>query len=190
MATLAKLKPSFVEDGTTTAGNSSQLSDGASAVLVASRAFAERNNLPILGVCISYAEVGVDPAIMGVGPAYAIPKALEKAGMTVDEIDLFEINEAFAGQCLFCQRHLNIPMEKLNVSGGGISLGLSCSLFLSLSYFLFISPGHPLGCTGSRLIATLLHALKRTNKRYGLVSMCIGTGMGMCAIFENIHYQG
>ncbi|XP_061441721.1 3-ketoacyl-CoA thiolase, peroxisomal [Rhineura floridana] len=164
---LAKLKPAFKENGTTTAGNSSQVSDGAAAVLLAKRSRVLQLGLPILGVLRSYAVVGVPPDVMGIGPAYAIPVALEKAGLTVDDIDIFEINEAFASQAVYCVEKLGIPMEKVNPLGGAIALG------------------HPLGCTGARQVVTLLNELKRRGKRgYGVVSMCIGTGMGAAAVFE------
>ncbi|XP_071480541.1 3-ketoacyl-CoA thiolase A, peroxisomal-like [Diadema antillarum] len=167
---LAKLKPSFSADGTTTAGNSSQVSDGAAAVLMASRAAAESLNLPARLVLVSYAVVGVPPAIMGIGPAYAIPEALKKAGLTTDDIEIFEINEAFASQAFYCVQKLGIPMEKVNPNGGAIALG------------------HPLGCTGSRQVATLLHEMERRgNRAYGVISMCIGTGMGAAAVF---YYPG
>jgi acetyl-CoA acyltransferase 1 len=163
---LAKLKPAFKKDGSTTAGNSSQVSDGAAAVLVMTRAEANKRGLPILGKFHSFAVVGVPPNIMGVGPAYAIPKALENAGLAVKDIDVFEINEAFASQALFSAQHLNIPLEKVNPLGGAIALG------------------HPLGCTGARQIGTLLHQLRRTKQKYGVTSMCIGTGMGAAGVFE------
>ncbi|XP_060539173.1 3-ketoacyl-CoA thiolase, peroxisomal [Pantherophis guttatus] len=164
---LARLKPAFQENGTTTAGNSSQVSDGAAAVLLARRSSAARLGLPVLGVLKSYAVVGVPPDVMGIGPAYAIPAALKKAGLTVNDIDVFEINEAFASQAVYCVEKLGIPMEKVNPLGGAIALG------------------HPLGCTGARQVVTLLNELKRRGKRgYGVVSMCIGTGMGAAAVFE------
>ncbi|KAM4815105.1 3-ketoacyl-CoA thiolase, peroxisomal isoform 3-T3 [Thomomys bottae] len=164
---LAKLKPAFKAGGSTTAGNSSQVSDGAAAVLLARRSRAEELGLPILGVLRSYAVVGVPPDIMGVGPAYAIPVALQKAGLTVNDVDIFEINEAFASQALYCVQKLGIPPEKVNPLGGAVALG------------------HPLGCTGTRQVVTLLNELKRRGKRaYGMVSMCIGTGMGAAAVFE------
>ncbi|XP_038654489.1 3-ketoacyl-CoA thiolase, peroxisomal [Scyliorhinus canicula] len=167
LAGLGKLRPAFKENGTTTAGNSSQVSDGAAAVLVARHSTAVELGLPILGVLRSYAVVGVPPDVMGIGPAYAIPAALEKAGLTVNDIDVFEINEAFASQALYCVEKLGLPMEKVNPNGGAIALG------------------HPLGCTGTRQIVTLLNELKRRGKRgYGVVSMCIGTGMGAAAVFE------
>ncbi|XP_041040515.1 3-ketoacyl-CoA thiolase, peroxisomal [Carcharodon carcharias] len=167
LAALSKLRPAFKENGTTTAGNSSQVSDGAAAVLVARHSKAIELGLPILGVLRSYAVVGVPPDVMGIGPAYAIPAALEKAGLTINDIDVFEINEAFASQALYCVEKLGIPMEKVNPNGGAIALG------------------HPLGCTGTRQIVTLLNELKRRGRRaYGVVSMCIGTGMGAAAVFE------
>ncbi|XP_065254907.1 3-ketoacyl-CoA thiolase, peroxisomal [Emys orbicularis] len=164
---LAKLKPAFKENGSTTAGNSSQVSDGAAAVLLAKRSKAAQLGLPVLGVLKSYAVVGVPPDVMGIGPAYAIPVALEKAGLTVNDIDIYEINEAFASQVVYCVEKLGIPKEKVNPLGGAIALG------------------HPLGCTGARQVVTLLNELKRRGKRaYGVVSMCIGTGMGAAAVFE------
>lgn len=167
MEGLAKLKPAFKDGGSTTAGNSSQVSDGAAAVLLARRSKAEELGLPILGVLRSYAVVGVPPDVMGIGPAYAIPAALQKAGLTVNDIDVFEINEAFASQALYCVEKLGIPAEKVNPLGGAIALG------------------HPLGCTGARQVVTLLNELKRRGRRaYGVVSMCIGTGMGAAAVFE------
>ncbi|NWY96648.1 THIKB thiolase, partial [Loxia curvirostra] len=164
---LAKLKPAFKEDGSTTAGNASQVSDGAAAVLLAKRSKAAQLGLPVLGVLRSFAVVGVPPDVMGIGPAYAIPVAVEKAGLTLNDIDIYEINEAFASQAVYCVEKLGIPMEKVNPLGGAIALG------------------HPLGCTGARQVVTLLNELKRRGKRaYGVVSMCIGTGMGAAAVFE------
>ncbi|KAB0360187.1 hypothetical protein FD754_004343 [Muntiacus muntjak] len=167
MEGLAKLKPAFKNGGSTTAGNSSQVSDGAAAILLARRSKAEELGLPILGVLRSYAVVGVPPDVMGIGPAYAIPVALQKAGLTVDDVDIFEINEAFASQAVYCVEKLKLPPEKVNPLGGAVALG------------------HPLGCTGARQVITLLNELKRRGKRaYGVVSMCIGTGMGAAAVFE------
>ncbi|RUS81592.1 hypothetical protein EGW08_010644 [Elysia chlorotica] len=164
---LQKLKPAFKQNGTTTAGNSSQVSDGAAAVVLMKRSEAQRRGLPILGILRSFAVKGCPADVMGIGPAVAIPMALKQCGLTVHDIDVFEINEAFASQCLYCARELGIPMEKLNPKGGAIALG------------------HPLGCTGARQIATLLHELKRRGRRScGVVSMCIGTGMGAAAVFE------
>jgi len=164
---LSALKPAFKVGGTTTAGNSSQVSDGASLVLLARRSTAKQLGLPIIGRMRSFAVVGVDPNVMGIGPAYAIPAALDKAGANLSDVDIFEINEAFASQATMTIEHLKIPMEKVNPKGGAIALG------------------HPLGCTGSRLIATLLPELKRTKGKLGVVSMCIGTGMGAASVIES-----
>jgi acetyl-CoA acyltransferase 1 len=163
---LAKLKPAFKKGGSTTAGNSSQVMDGGAAVLLARRSVAERLGLPIRGRVLSYAVAGVPPDVMGIGPAYAIPAALKKAGLTKDCIDVFEINEAFASQCLYSAKSLGIDLNKLNPRGGAIALG------------------HPLGATGARQIKTLFSELERTGKKYGVVSMCIGTGMGAAGVFE------
>lgn len=163
---LTKLKASFKPDGTTTAGNSSQVTDGAAAILAMRRDTARKLGLMPLGTFRSYAVVGVPPEVMGIGPAFAIPEALKKAGLKIEDIDIFEINEAFASQATYCVKELGIPKEKLNPNGGAIALG------------------HPLGCTGARQVATLLNELRRTNGRYGVVSMCIGTGMGACAVIE------
>ncbi|RLN20552.1 hypothetical protein BBJ28_00013625 [Nothophytophthora sp. Chile5] len=163
---LAKLRPAFKEGGTTTAGNSSQVSDGAAAVLLMRRSVAKKMGLPILGRFVSYAVAGVPPALMGIGPAFAIPEALQKANLSIDQIDVFEINEAFASQATYCVDKLGIPLEKVNPKGGAIALG------------------HPLGCTGARQMSTLLYQLKRKDQRYGVISMCIGTGMGAAAVIE------
>jgi acetyl-CoA acyltransferase 1 len=164
---LAKLKPVFNAEGSTTAGNCSQLSDGAAAALVMRRSLAEELGLPILAIFRSFAAVGVAPEIMGVGPAAAIPVALKKAGLTAEDIDLFEINEAFASQAKYCIDNLKLDMEKVNVNGGAIALG------------------HPLGCTGARMTATLLSEMSKRNSRFGVVSMCVGSGMGAAAVFES-----
>ncbi len=166
MAAMAKLRTPFKMGGTVTAGTSSQVSDGAAAAVVMSREKAEAMGLEILGVLRMYQVVGVPPEIMGIGPKYAIPKALDKAGLTMDDIDVFEINEAFASQAIYCARELGVPDEKLNPNGGAIALG------------------HPLGATGARMTATLLHEMKRRDAKIGVVSMCIGGGMGAAAIFE------
>lgn len=163
---LSKLKPVFDKNGVTTAGNSSQTTDGAAAVLLMTREEAQRRQLPILGVWRSFAVKGVPPRIMGIGPAIAIPAALEQAALSVNDIDVYEINEAFASQATWCVNELKIDPKKVNPNGGAIALG------------------HPLGCTGARQIATLLYELHRTKKRYGVVSMCIGTGMGAAAVLE------
>ncbi|XP_066319893.1 3-ketoacyl-CoA thiolase 2, peroxisomal-like [Miscanthus floridulus] len=165
---LAKLKPVFKKDGTTTAGNSSQVSDGAGAVLLMKRSVALKRGLPILGVFRSFAAVGVDPAVMGVGPAVAIPAAVKSAGLEIGDIDLFELNEAFASQFTYCCNKLGLDRSKVNVNGGAIALG------------------HPVGATGARCVATLLNEMKRRGRdcRFGVVTMCIGSGMGAAAVFE------
>ncbi|RME29931.1 MAG: thiolase family protein [Deltaproteobacteria bacterium] len=164
---LSKLRPAFDPTGTVTAGNSSQMNDGAAVVVVMSRRKAEELGLPILAVYRGYQVTGVPPEIMGVGPAYAIPKLLEKSGLKKEDIDLWEINEAFASQALYCcEDALGLDMDKVNVNGGAIALG------------------HPLGCTGAFLTCKLLHEMKRQGLRYGVVSMCIGGGMGAAGLFE------
>jgi acetyl-CoA acyltransferase 1 len=163
---LSKLKPAFDENGVTTAGNSSQTTDGAAAVLLMTRSQAQRRGLPILGIWRGFAVKGVPPRIMGIGPAVAIPAVLHQTGLSNHDIDVFEINEAFASQATWCIDHLNIDPAKVNPNGGAIALG------------------HPLGCTGARQIATLLYELHRRKARYGVVSMCIGTGMGAAAVLE------
>ena len=165
---LASLKPAFSATGTVTAGNASPLSDGAAASLLMSRDKANSLGIKPLGILRHFTTVGVDPAIMGIGPVPAIRKLLGKAKLTVKDIDLFEVNEAFASQASYCQKELGIPDEKINVNGGAIALG------------------HPLGCTGAKLTATALHELKRRNGKFAVVSMCIGGGMGAAGLFERI----
>lgn len=165
-ASLQKLKPSFKKDGSSTAGNSSQLTDGAAAVILARRSTAEKLGLPIVARWLSHAVVGVPPEIMGVGPAYAIPQVLKQAGLKTEDIDIYELNEAFASQALYCMQTLKLDAKKVNPKGGAIALG------------------HPLGCTGARQVATLLSELKRTGGKNGIVSMCVGTGMGAAAVFQ------
>ncbi len=165
---LAKLKPSFAVKGTATPGNSSPLSDGAAAAMVMTKEKADELGIKPLGYFRSFVSVGVDPAIMGIGPIPAIRKLLEKNKLKIEDIDLYEINEAFAAQATYVQDELGIPDDKLNVNGGAIALG------------------HPLGCTGAKLTATALHELKRRGGKYALVTMCIGTGMGAAGIFEAI----
>ena len=167
-AALAKLRPAFHVNGTVTAGNTSQTSDGAAAVLVTSAEFAKARGLQPLARFVSFATAGVEPERFGIGPVPAIRKALKSAGLTLDDIDLVELNEAFAAQVLACLRELPIDPDKLNVNGGAIALG------------------HPLGCTGAKLTATLLHEMRRRQTRYGLVSMCVGGGMGAAGIFERL----
>ena len=168
---MAKLRTIFKEGGTVTAANSSPISDGAAALLIVPRPMAESNGMEILGWMVAHAVVGNDPNIMGIGPAYSIPKVLKRAGMTMDQIDLIEINEAFAAQSLAVLKHLRqqgivIDEEKLNVNGGAIALG------------------HPIACSGSRIITTLLHEMKRRNARYGLASLCGGGGVSSAMIIE------
>ncbi|OCL07561.1 thiolase [Glonium stellatum] len=162
---LGKIRPAFAKDGTIHAGNASQISDGAAAVLLMKRSTALRLSQPILGKFVQASVVGVPPLLMGVGPAAAIPVALKKAGLDKDDVDIYEINEAFASQCLFCINELGLDMKKVNPKGGAIAFG------------------HPLGCTGARQVSTLLTELRRTKQRIGVTSMCIGTGMGMAAVW-------
>ncbi len=165
---LSSLKPAFSTKGSVTAGNSSPLSDGAAAALVMSGDKAKSLGLKGLGYFRSFVTVGVDPAIMGIGPLPAIKKLLAKNNLKVSDIDLFEVNEAFASQAYYCTRELGIPEDRLNVNGGAIALG------------------HPLGCTGAKLTAQLLYELGRRGGKYGIVSMCIGGGMGAAGLFERI----
>lgn len=165
---LSKLKPVFKQGGTVTAGNASQMSDGAAAVVVMSRRRAEKLGLAPKALFRGYAVAGVPPEIMGIGPVEAIPKLLDWAGVSQGDIDLFEINEAFAAQALCVARELQVPDEKLNVNGGAVALG------------------HPLGATGARLTTTLLYEMGRRESRYGVVSMCVGGGMGAAGLFERV----
>jgi acetyl-CoA acyltransferase 1 len=161
---LSKLKPSFRKDGSTHAGNASQISDGAAAVLLARRSTARRLGLPVIGKFVAANAVGVPPRVMGIGPAFAIPKVLSQTGLRTDDVDFFEINEAFASQAVYCIEKLGLPYEKVNLHGGAIAIG------------------HPLGMTGARQIATGLNIARQTNKRIFVTSMCIGSGMGMAAV--------
>ena len=165
---LAKLRPAFHASGTVTAGNSSQTSDGAAAVIVTSAARATALGLAPMARFVTFATAGVEPERFGIGPVPAIRKALKLAGLTLGQIDLIELNEAFAAQVLACLRALPIDPDRLNVNGGAIALG------------------HPLGCTGAKLTTTLLHEMKRRNARYGMVTMCVGGGMGAAGIFERM----
>ena len=165
---LAKLKPAFKEGGTVTAGTASQMSDGAAAVIVMSRARAESLGLKPLVRFISFAVGGVPPELMGIGPVVAVPKALNYAGLSLGDIGLIELNEAFAAQSLAVLRELNLDTEIVNVNGGAIALG------------------HPLGCTGAKLTTQIIYEMKRRNVQFGMVTMCIGGGMGAAGIFENI----
>ena len=166
MEAMSKLRPAFSTTGSVTPANSSPLNDGASAVVILSREKARALRLAPMATFRSFAVAGVDPELMGIGPVEAIPKALKLAGVTLDQIDLFELNEAFASQALYCCRTLGLNMDKVNVNGGAIALG------------------HALGNSGGRLTTTLVHEMRRRSARYGVVSMCIGFGMGAAAVFE------
>ncbi len=163
---LAKLRPAFREDGTVTAGNSSTLNDGAACLLIGSEKAAEDLGAEPLARIVAFGVAGVDPAVMGMGPAEAIPRALDAAGLQLDDVDLIEINEAFASQVLACARELGIDEERLNVNGGAIALG------------------HPLGCSGARLMTTMVHELRRRGGRYGIASLCVGVGQGLATVVE------
>ena len=165
---LAGLKPAFSQTGSVTAGNSSPLSDGAAAAILMSKARADKLGIKGLGYFRAFATVGVDPSIMGIGPIPAVRKLLQKTGLSMKDIDLFEVNEAFASQAIYVQRSLEIPDAKLNVSGGAIALG------------------HPLGCTGAKLTASALYELRRRKGKYAIVTMCIGGGMGAAGLLEAI----
>lgn len=164
--TLAPLKPAFAREGTVTAGNASQMSDGAAAVIMMSRARAEQLGLKPLAVFRSFSVAGVAPEVMGIGPIEAIPKALKRAGVTKEQVDLFELNEAFAAQCIPIIQELGLDPERVNVNGGAIALG------------------HPLGCTGTKLTVTLIHELRRRGGGIGVVTMCVGGGMGAAGVLE------
>lgn len=162
---LSKIKPAFAKDGSIHGGNASQISDGAAAVLLMKRSTAEKLGQKILGKYVTASVVGVAPLLMGVGPWAAIPLALEKAGISKDEVDVYEINEAFASQCVWCIEALGLDEKKINPGGGAIAFG------------------HPLGCTGARQVSTLLGGLQRGGGKVGVTSMCVGTGMGMAAVW-------
>ena len=165
---LAKLPPAFAQGGSVTAGNSSPISDGAAAALVMTRAKADELGIKPLGIFRSFVTVGVDPEIMGIGPLPAVKKLLAKNNLTIDQIDLFEVNEAFASQAVYCTKELGIPEDRVNVNGGAIALG------------------HPLGCTGAKLTATALYELRRRGGKYAVVTMCIGGGQGAAGLFERV----
>jgi 3-oxoadipyl-CoA thiolase len=168
MEKLASLKPAFAKDGTVTAGNSSGINDGAAAMLLASEDAVKKYELKPLAKILSMAVAGVDPSIMGIGPVPATQKALQRAGLKTEQLDLIELNEAFASQSIACIRDLNLDINKVNVNGGAIAIG------------------HPLGCSGVRISATLLHEMKRRDAKYGLASMCIGVGQGASVIYEKV----
>jgi len=165
---LASLKPAFIKDGTVTAGNTSGINDGAAAMLLAGEAAVKKYGLKPLAKIVSMSVAGVDPSIMGIGPVPATKKALERAGLKISDIGLFELNEAFASQSLACINDLGLDVNKVNVNGGAIAIG------------------HPLGCSGVRISATLLHEMKRSGTRYGLATMCVGVGQGAAVIYENV----
>jgi 3-oxoadipyl-CoA thiolase len=165
---MAKLRPVFREGGTVTAGNASTLNDGAACLLVASEAGVEKLDAKPLARVLASGVAGVDPAYMGIGPAVAVPRALAAAGLSLDQVDLIELNEAFASQVLACARELGIEEDRLNVNGGAIALG------------------HPLGCSGARLATTLVRELRRRNGRYGIATMCVGVGQGLATVFEAV----
>ena len=165
---LARLRPVFKNGGSVTAGNASQMNDGAAATILMSKARVDELEVEPMAKMLGFAVAGVAPELMGIGPMESIPKVLKQVGMSLDDIDLIELNEAFASQSLAILRELNISQDKVNVNGGAIALG------------------HPLGCTGAKLTATLLHEMGRRGSRYGIVTMCIGGGMGASAVFENL----
>ena len=165
---LAKLRPAFHVSGTVTAGNSSQTSDGAAAVIITSAELARERGLTPLARFVGYATAGVAPELFGIGPVPAIRKVLKQTGLTLDQIDVIELNEAFAAQALACMKALDLDPDKVNVNGGAIALG------------------HPLGCTGAKLTATIINELHRRKARYGMVTMCVGGGMGAAGIFERM----
>ncbi len=167
MEALAKLKPAFQADGTVTAGNASGLNDGAAMIALCTAQYAQANNLQPLAEIAGYSTVGVDPAVMGLGPAAAVPRALQRSGLDLGAIDLFELNEAFASQSIAVIRDLKLSPEKVNVYGGAIALG------------------HPIGASGARVVVTLLHALRKQQKEYGVASLCIGGGMGIALVLRN-----
>ncbi|EHL03739.1 putative 3-ketoacyl-CoA thiolase, peroxisomal [Glarea lozoyensis 74030] len=165
---LAKIKPAFAKDGSIHGGNASQISDGAAAVLLMKRSTAEKLGQQILGKYVAASVAGVAPLLMGIGPWAAIPKVFEKIGINKDDVDIFEINEAFASQCVWCANELGIDQKKINPKGGAIAFG------------------HPLGCTGARQVSTLLYELRRRGEKVGVTSMCVGTGMGMAAVWTQM----
>jgi 3-oxoadipyl-CoA thiolase len=168
MEKLARLKPAFLKDGTVTAGNSAGINDGAAAILLASEEAVKNYNLQPLAKVVSMGVAGVDPAIMGLGPVPASQKAIYRAGLTLNDIDLIELNEAFASQSIACIHDLGLDLQKINVNGGSIALG------------------HPLGCSGVRISTTLLHEMKRRGNRYGLATMCVGVGQGAAMVYERV----
>ncbi len=165
---LSQLRPAFVKDGTVTAGNSSGINDGAAMLMLLNETTLKKYDLKPMGKVVSMAVAGVDPAIMGIGPVAATRKALSRAGLSISDVDLIELNEAFASQSIACIQELNLDINKVNVNGGSIALG------------------HPLGCSGARIATTLLHEMQRRGSHYGLATMCVGVGQGAAMIFENV----
>jgi acetyl-CoA acetyltransferase family protein len=163
---LAKLRPAFSKDGFVTAGNASGIVDGAAALVIAGEGYVKAKDAQPLGRIVSWAYAGVEPEIMGIGPVPATRKALEKAGLKLEEIDLIEVNEAFAGQYLAVEKELGLDRSRVNVNGGAIALG------------------HPLGCTGARLAGSLVRELRRRKAKYGIATMCVGVGQGLATVFE------
>jgi acetyl-CoA C-acetyltransferase len=163
---LAKLRPAFEKEGTVTAGNASGINDGAAFLTIASEDYAQAHALPVLAEIVAYAAIGVDPSIMGIGPAKAVPIALERAGLRVSDVDLFELNEAFAAQSLAVVRDLEVDPARVNITGGAIALG------------------HPIGASGARVLVTLVHALHREDKEFGVASLCVGGGMGIAVVIR------
>ena len=168
MEKLSLLKPAFIKDGTVTAGNSSGINDGAAVMLLASEAAVKKYGLIPMAKIVSMAVAGVDPSIMGIGPVPAVTKALQRAGLTVADLDLIELNEAFASQSIACIHDLGLDLEKVNVNGGAIAIG------------------HPLGCSGVRISTTLLHELKKRKGKYALATMCVGVGQGAAIVYEGL----
>ncbi len=169
---LAALKPAFIKEGTVTAGNSAGINDGAAAMLLASEEAVNKYGLKPMAKIVSMAVAGVDPSIMGIGPVPATQKALQRVGLKAAQLDLIELNEAFASQSIACVRDLRLDINKVNVNGGAIAIG------------------HPLGCSGVRISATLLHEMKRRYAKYGLAAMCIGVGQGAAVIYERVMEHG
>jgi acetyl-CoA C-acetyltransferase len=168
MEKLSGLKPAFIKEGTVTAGNSSGINDGAAALILASEEAVNKYGLKPMARVVSRAVAGVDPSIMGIGPVPASRKALDRAGLTVSDLGLVELNEAFASQSIACVRDLELDQSKVNVNGGSIAIG------------------HPLGCSGARISTTLLHEMRRRKVKYGLATMCVGVGQGAAIIYEGL----
>jgi 3-oxoadipyl-CoA thiolase len=165
---LAELKPAFIKDGTVTAGNSSGINDGAAAMFIASEHFVNNNNLKPIAKIIGMAVAGVEPSVMGIGPVPAVHKALQRANLTIEDIDMWELNEAFASQSIACIKQLKLDITKVNINGGAIALG------------------HPLGCSGTRISTTLLYEMQKQKATYGVATMCVGVGQGVAVVYENL----